>query len=238
MERNRPTAGQALRFLRESNVPINAIVDIGVLSGTPPLMLVFPDKKHYLFEPADTHFPKITHNYRGFDATLIRIALSDEDSEGWIVGVNIYGGNSVTHSSLRDKPVTREEEPQMIECKPVEVARFDSLYPLMGSPKNYLMKIDVDGNEMKVLSGAQESIKSASVVVIEATIGELTERADYIAQQGFKLFDIVDLLYYRETLYQMDLILVRKDIIAENHLLSPSGHFPMKHTDWDSFCRY
>jgi hypothetical protein len=45
----RPTMVDALTTLIKLGVPVKSVLDVGVLSGTAPLMQVFPNLKHYLF---------------------------------------------------------------------------------------------------------------------------------------------------------------------------------------------
>lgn len=70
----------------------------------------------------------------------------------------------------------------------------------------FLLKIDVDGPELRVLAGAAETLKHTSVVIIEATLGQLPDICNHLQGAGFRLFDIVDLSYYRGVLWQVDLV--------------------------------
>lgn len=44
----------------------------------------------------------------------------------------------------------------------------------------------------------------------EATVANLVERAAFLEEQGFALFDIVDMAYYCSTLHQVDLVFISK----------------------------
>lgn len=51
-----PEVTDSLRALRALGVPVECVLDVGILHGTTGLMQVFPDVKHHLFEPVDNYF--------------------------------------------------------------------------------------------------------------------------------------------------------------------------------------
>ncbi|MEA3545663.1 MAG: FkbM family methyltransferase [Thermodesulfobacteriota bacterium] len=232
MQQRRPTMKQSLLLLRLFDVPISAIVDIGVQTCTPPLMEIFPDKKHFLFEPIDSYLPQILSNYQNFNIQLTQVALSDSDGQAWQVGRSADGSGKVTHSYLSDHKINSVDDPTIIECTAVHKAKFDTICTTIDLPEDFLLKIDVDGIEIKILNGATKSIQKASVIIIEAPLTKLTERAQYVEQQGFKLFDMVDLSYYYGTLSQVDLILVRNDLVGKIADLNP---WKTKKIHWDAW---
>lgn len=209
-----------------------SVLDVGVLAGTAPLIKLFAHLPHYLFEPVEAHFSAIAAAYRDVSHQLFPVALSDEDGTAWQIGVSIDGTGEVTHSRLSDTPVAANEEPGLVECKPVKKARLDTLLAAETPPEPALLKIDVDGQELRILSGAEQTLKKTAVVVIEATVHSFLERASYLCERGFRLYDIADLAYYYDTFWQADLVFVREDIAAANPHLQPWQSKPFQ---WSSY---
>src|SRR5271156_4015849 len=92
-----PSKTNALRFLREVGVPIGTILDVGAHAETVELRLVFPDKRHILFEPAVEFHAALQKNYAEMDYQVIPMALSDQDGQGSLRKVAIDGGN-ISHA--------------------------------------------------------------------------------------------------------------------------------------------
>ena len=227
-----PTMTESLLTLNGYKVPVNSVLDVGVLTGTGPLISAYPHLKHHLFEPVDIYFPKINQVYKNIDHTIHQVALSDFDGEAWQVHYCIDNSGRVTHSRLADHQVTAEEEPRLVKCTPVRMTRLDTLSVELDAPEPWLLKIDVDGHELPILKGAEASLRRCSVVVMEAPIATLVGRALYLQDHGFKLFDIVDLSYYYKSLSQVDLVFVSNQVVSDNGNLRP---WQTQVFDWDEW---
>jgi FkbM family methyltransferase len=195
-----PRKENSLSSLRKGNLDVKTILDIGVQHGTVELRNIFPDLKHFLFEPVEEYYSFIQENYRNFDYELVRGAISDKDGEDSLNIIKM-GADSITHSSL-DGDFGRE----IAESRVVKTITLDSFLKDRNCPKPYLLKLDVDGHELPILRGAEETLRDTSCVVIESPLCYLSERVSYLESKGFKLWDIVDLCYYCDNLHQVDLI--------------------------------
>ena len=80
-----PTMSDSLSALMDAGVPVRSILDIGILYGTDPLKRMFPNTRHYLFEPVDIHFDTIRQRYKRFDYELFPYAISNVDGDAWLV---------------------------------------------------------------------------------------------------------------------------------------------------------
>ena len=227
-----PEVTDALSALRTLNVPVKSILDVGILHGTAGLMQVFPDVKHYLFEPVDNYFDNIRDTYNKLDYELHQVALSDSDGTAWQLGICRDGSGQITHSQLRDEPETKENFPDLVDCREIKKSRLDSMLDNLGAETPYLLKLDVDGIELKILEGAERTLKDASVVVIEVTNSTFLERANAVAAHGFSFFDVVDLTYYCGTFYQGDAIFIRTDIVETLDDLRPMQVRPFDQSQW------
>jgi len=216
----------SLRVLLDSGVEVNTVLDVGILTGTAPLIQVFPDRPHHLFEPVDLHFKQIEKNYRNINSKLHHVALSDTEGNAYLACRAINRDGRITHSEVVDAPVTNEELPDLVECRTIPKCRLDTITEKEGIVNGCLLKIDVDGHEMSILRGADITLERASIVVIEAPLDRARlphffERSAYLMNKGFFLMDIVDLAYYDGVLWQVDLVFVRKDIVNNIDRLKP-----------------
>ena len=196
---------QSLRALLDAGVEINAVIDVGVLSVTVPLLEVFPDRKHYLFEPIESYLPRIRKNYEKIEHDLLNIALSDEDGELFLASTSITGDGNITHSHIVETEVTQADIPSLVSCKKIRRARLDTVVAENGIKGPLLIKIDVDGHELAVLKGAVETLKLANAVVIEAPLN----------RQGVsKFFERANFLLARPHGYRRSVLLRRRPVAS------------------------
>jgi FkbM family methyltransferase len=188
----------SLALLRHLNVPINTIIDVGVQYSTPFLKNMFRDKLHILFEPCSDYWNKIEESYKDIKHILYKIALFKEDKK-----VNLKQNGELFR-------ITDNKEIGLIE---VQANKLDTILKDTNFEKPYLLKIDVDGAELEILEGAQETLKDCSTILIEAHPRDYLERCNAIEKYGFKLFDIVDFRYYDNRLSQFDLVFIKKDLL-------------------------
>ncbi len=234
-----PTISDSLRTLLDLGVEVNSVIDIGIFEHTRPLMRLFPNVKHYLFEPAHHHFEKIRENYKALTYELHHLALSASDGEGYLIGRSNRSNNHITHSHLSDHPIDIDkwEDRRVVSCETIRKAKLDTVFANLNVVTPYLLKIDVDGHELEILKGAEHALQQASIVVVEAPLStrrqpEIIERAQLLLQSGFYLFDIVGLAYYASLLHQVDLVFVRSDIVEKSEKLRPRETRPIDHNLW------
>ncbi|MEM1782689.1 MAG: FkbM family methyltransferase [Candidatus Aenigmatarchaeota archaeon] len=204
----RCTKLKSLEILKKKGLPVGTVIDIGVHKQTPELIQVFPDKLHLLFEPVSEFHDEIKQNYKGLNYIIFPVALYNKRMEGWLQVFDINGRGEITHSSITFE---RKEN-----FRPIQILTLDEVMMERHDPQPYLIKIDVDGVELQILQGARDTLKKTSCVIIECPISIDTnyffDRSNFLREEGFVLWDIVDFCYYKEELSQVDLIFLRKDI--------------------------
>ncbi len=225
----KPSKSDTLSRLHR-NVPITSVVDVGVHEQTFELISTFPAKKHYLFEPATTFFDSIRTNYRNIDHVLFPIALSDKAAEIFLIVSSIEKNGVATHSCIADNPSAVDGQ-HILSCEPITVKRFDELDLAHHIEKDFLLKVDVDGQDLNVMKGFGENLQGASVVIVECTAYNMIERIGFVQSAGFLITDMVDLVYYGDALYQFDAVLVRNDLLTQQ--LKPT-FTPFKEELWKS----
>ncbi|EGV28536.1 methyltransferase FkbM family [Thiorhodococcus drewsii AZ1] len=208
------TKSTALHRYYDSRSLPAAVFDVGVNSQTAELIALFPKIKHYLFEPDDTHLPAIEKNYSSIDYTLHRVALSDEENQGFLVKRSLHKNGVATHSSLKAEPEAVDGK-DTVSCEEFNSCRFDSMG--ISVPNNSLLKIDTDGSDLPVIKGFGSFLKNFEVVICEAITAKIAPTAAYLQANGFLLTDICDRVYYGSALYQVDLFFVRLERVDENY---------------------
>jgi FkbM family methyltransferase len=210
-----PTKLSSLKLLRKDGLRVGTIIDVGVQHETRELIEAFPDKKHLLFEPVVENYEQIEKNYSKIDYELIRAAASDEDGEG-LLEVHVHPGEAgPQHTSSLIEPharATHDDMPHLhgyfreVVQRHIAQSKLDTIIRNGAYEKPYLLKLDVDGNELKILQGASETLQHTSCVIIEASLSDLFLRGNYLHSLGFVLWDIVDLGYYCDQLSYVDLV--------------------------------
>lgn len=213
MSMRKPLKTDSLRVLKDIGVPMSWVVDVGVLTGTWELMTELGDRKHILLEPVVEWHEGIRNKYGelGIDFELLDMAVSDRDGEMQLEVTSAREGQKITHARLVDQPVTGQ-------ARTVTVRSLDSLLPELGAPEDFLLKIDVDGVEEKILAGAREQLDRCSVIIIEANVQNFAGRVKLCMDAGFSLFDIIDLCYYGNRLRQFDLVFLSDRVMKRASL--------------------
>lgn len=204
----RPTKRDSLTRLLEAGLEVDAVIDVGIMYETADLKAILPGKKHYLIEPIEEFYPAIEKNYAGMNYELIRAAASDETGTFELATKSIFGGG-VSHSNL----VVDGNRPEGMSIREIKTFRLDDIKDRL--PGNLLLKIDVDGAELKVLRGAIELLKKVNCVVVEASRQSFFGRVEFLHQQGFEVFDIVDICYYKGFYHQCDVVMMRREFIND-----------------------
>ena len=85
-------------------------------------------------------------------------------------------------------------------------------------PPNLLVKIDVDGSELEAIDNCRAVIASASIVIVEATIVNLSARLNAIESLGLRLWGVCDLSYFHGVLSQVDLVFAAPRLFSDHEL--------------------
>jgi FkbM family methyltransferase len=193
----------SLNLLKSLGFNPMSVIDVGAQLGTPDLVKVFPDSKHLLIEPVVECIPTLQAEAAILkDAYVINCAVSDFDG--------------LTTLSLSDtKQYSSVESEIGNESREIQVFTVDTLASIHNITSDTLLKIDVDGIEMKVLKGANRLLKNENIVVIvEASLGDPNPRfsplVSHMLEEGYKVFDVIEPLYKNNwQLWQVDIIFIK-----------------------------
>jgi FkbM family methyltransferase len=188
-------------FQRLSNLGYHpqVIFDIGASNSgwSCYIKKVLPLAEFYLFEPLIDYCSE----YREFiEKTLVmypsfhlhKIALGEKSGD---TTINVFA-DSVVSSTALDMTSTG------IKTIPVPVPMFtlDEAITSLNLPIPQVIKIDTQGSELSILKGAQKTLASVDILVLECWLYRgygpdtplLTEIADWLLPFNFRLWDVVE----------------------------------------------
>ncbi len=217
---------ESLSLLRRSGVPMTDVLDVGVQTGTPVLMEVFPDLTHHLFEPVDDYFPQIRQNYAKLAHRLVHAAVSDAEGEVLLHSARKMNDGKISHSWITEKPTD--------STRSVAAITLDGYLERERFAGPFLLKIDVDGAVVPaaILRGAGRTLQMCSAVVIEMTVDRFFERAALLDAAGFDIWDIAALCYYGDCLWQFDAVFVNRSHKLRLPALKPMHAGPFRPELW------
>lgn len=198
---------QALRHLSNKGFNPHTVFDIGVGYGTAGLCESFPNAFFVLIEPVAEFEPYIRQKMR-YKYLLIQ-ACAGEKNGTTLLSV---GSNLTASSTLIEKTHG--------EIRTVEEITLDSLCRRYYFHAPFLVKVDVEGSEIRVLRGMSRIMDAVEVIILEVTfipgrIGgpDFTQIVIEMAKLGFVIFDIVNLRNRNldESLVQADAVFVREN---------------------------
>lgn len=217
-----------LETLRQIGVPISTVIDVGIQHSTPVLIKVFPDLPHVLFEPVEEYYPHIRKNYAGLTYSLVEAAVSDFDGQLTLHTEKKTRGDEISHSYIVHAATP--------SSRTVRALTLDAYFMDTASPGPYLLKIDVEGPDVpaSIIRGSKNVLKDTSVVVIEMTVDKFMERAILLHEAGFDIWDVCDLCYYGDCLWQADVVFVKRELKQSNIALRPMHERPFSPQLWQS----
>jgi FkbM family methyltransferase len=190
------------RLLRAT--PPRVIFDIGANTGqtTAEFTRLFPAATIYAFEPFDESFQKLQAAHgTAPHVRLFQVALSDQ------VGTSrFYTSNHAVMASLlplssRAALLTQATTAGEVEVQTTTVDRFCGEHGLKGID---ILKIDVQGGELRVLQGAEQLLAAGAIrlVFAEVNFNELYDGqaffhdvAGYLHQHHYSLYGLYQMAY-------------------------------------------
>lgn len=224
----RPLKAESFDKIKALGIPIETILDIGILTGTGELMAAFKDKKHFLVEPIVEWNDTINASYtkHGIDYTLVNVAASNVNGTMNMETDTVIPGRPISHARLTDKATSAN-------VRTVPVRTIDSLMEEYQMSRPYLLKIDVDGVELLIMEGATKTLEHTNVVIVEAGLRNYYPRASFLEANGFEMFDIVDPCYYDNRLRQFDMLFINSRMAESRGLDMQKQPFEMQ--KWISY---
>jgi FkbM family methyltransferase len=178
-------------------------IDVGAHHGEISDMLLeqCPEGRHFLFEPLPYCASLLARKYeKRKNVAVFNVALSDTDKEAEF---NFNVSHPATSGLLQQKYFTRNNQIEKIK---VQVRRMDGFFD--DSSRIDFMKLDVEGAELLVLKGGDETIRrTRPLIVFEHSIHAApyygygsNEVCSFFEQRGYGTFRLDDFLNDRPAL--------------------------------------
>ena len=211
IDQEQPLLEDALRRLRNHNIEIASLIDVGAARGSWSSVFAqhFPERHHLLVEANQVHLPKLTQVC--------------QENKHWQLALTAVGGTSGEAYFDGSDPLIGQLAPEAWNenYRPCPVITLDDLLEKQPVPGPFMIKLDTHGVEIPILSGATETLKQTNVIVIEAynmTFGgqavPFWDLCHYMLDLGFRPLDVFDLLYREvdKAFWQFDLLFARSDL--------------------------
>lgn len=179
--------------MKQDGVEPKVIYDIGacVLHWTNPAKAVWPDAKIIPIEAME-EVAELYHE-KGFD-TWVTCLLSDVEEEvEFYQNLEHPGGNSLFKENKELSPMADQLFPEENKVKR-KTHTLDDIVDTMGLPKPDLIKMDIQGAELKALKGATKTLENCNHLILELQHKDYNfgapkaqEVIDYLKSIGFEM---------------------------------------------------
>ncbi|MEG3895173.1 MULTISPECIES: FkbM family methyltransferase [unclassified Microcoleus] len=202
----RNTMSGSLRAAKRLGFEPKTVIDVGAALGTFDLYETFPDARHLLIEPIAENEPYLAKICRQLKSAEYIIAAATKASGIFTLSVS----PGLIHSSASQGVNADSSNPYL---RNIRAITLDEICRERNLPGPYLIKVDVDGNELDVLAGATGILQQTEYVIVEVTLfGQIYDIIHFMKSQGFAAYDIVDLGYrlLDGALWQIDMAFVKE----------------------------
>ena len=201
--------------LQNKNFNPDYIIDVGCFRGiwTKRILKFFPKSKYILFDADDKnieYLEKIKSNNKNIDYK-IRLLSDDEKDYDFF--------SMASGSSIFEEQTNYSREIKKIKS----FLLCNELPNELKNTKSNLIKLDVQGAELKIITGLKELINNFEVIILEVSLHKYNKDAplfhdviNYMKNKRFVLYDVYDLkrLGNKDSyLLQFDCVFLRADSI-------------------------
>jgi FkbM family methyltransferase len=230
----RRTLPAVLGHYRELGFAPTVVFDVGVGPGTPELYEAFPDSRLVLVEPLEEWSPYFAWVERTRETDTIIAAAGATPGDVEITVHRAPWCSSVLGGPRGDAA----DGPR----RSVPVVRLDDIATERGLAGPFVVKVDVEGAELQVLSGAPEVLCATELVLLEVSLFEFIpgqpQFHDVVAwmhDHGFVVADLFE-AYNRlldGALARLDVAFVQEDgRFRQNHSYGTSDQLEELYASW------
>lgn len=152
---------------------IKTIFDVGAFDGgtAQRYRRHFPQARIFSFEPSDAAYRQLEHALTGDRAFVAtKAAVSDAPGEATFY-INAHDQtNSLLPNHQRVASIIPESQSRTLSSTTVPVIRIDDFCRQHGVQTIDIMKMDIQGNELKALRGAESLLKDGAIRLIYAEV--------------------------------------------------------------------
>ena len=188
------------------NIEAKLVLDIGANIGDVTLaaLKTYPECRVICFEPVDTTFQILKKRLAPYAdrVTIFREALSSVNREGEINITSFHGANSIETQSQMHSTLN----PHVYEVgrQRISLSCLDDIAQQFPNKEIDIMKIDVEGHELDVISGGWNFIQNnVDTIIVEASLmrdpswdrQSFVDMFSLLGEMGFRLINVFDLNY-------------------------------------------
>jgi FkbM family methyltransferase len=208
----RRTLPQVLGHYRDLGFRAGTVIDVGVAAGTPELYAAFPGAQLLLVEPLEEYRGALEQIARQRPAHVVLAAAGPEAGTMEIAVHRVPACSSMLGPHRGDGAD--------VSWRSIPTVRIDDLVSELGLPGPYVLKVDVEGAELRVLEGATTLLEAAELVLLEVSLFELVPGApqlhDVVAGMHRYGFAVADIYHGHNRLLdgalaQLDIAFVKED---------------------------
>ena len=182
MNFKRPEDGIIFPWLQQNLTPQRTIVDIGARKGHwfKKIAYYFPDSPAHLFEPTPNIYEWLDKKHRKNDRVTVHgVAISDESNTlDFHIDLELGGWSGLTKQRENGKYRTIK-----VPVKTLDTYKIKNVG---------LIKIDVEGNELKTIRGAENTIKKSKPIVYFECADVHMKNYDYDSGDIYDFFDKIN----------------------------------------------
>lgn len=203
-----------LEHLARRGLAPKTVLDVGAAYGdwSRASRVAFPRAHHFLVEPLSEFAPFLTREAAAAPEHVTYVSAAAAPLDGPVT-LNV-------HEDLVGSSILRESEGSGTDgtARAVTGITLDHLVDRHAASGPYLVKVDAQGAELEILTGAQRVLAESEVVVLETSLFEflyggpdLNQVMKFMRDAGFAPYDIWGLLYrpLDGALAQVDVAFVR-----------------------------
>lgn len=176
------------------SIEIPTIIDVGAADGTPELYNAYPSSKIVAIDPIAEQLARLEAKLVDRDVDYIETALGDHEGQ---VELHVDHDNLLKSTANKRTELTASNGPSTARI--VRMRRLDDLVAQGGWQPPYALKIDTEGHELAVLTGATETLSKCAVVYCETSVAgrfaggyRFSQVARFMLDLGFDLVDVID----------------------------------------------
>ncbi len=208
--KNQPVFQAALERLAAWAVEVASVIDVGASDGSwsEALMRIYPQAAYLLIEANAVHKAALSRFCDAHPNASHLIAAAGESS-----GVLYFDGSHAFSGQASTAPTTAASTE-------VDCVSIDDQVAQRGLQGPFLIKLDTHGFELPILRGARQTLKHASVVILECYNFKIAPQAlrfheicAHMEEMGYRCIDLFDPLYRPRdhAFWQCDLVFMRAD---------------------------
>lgn len=199
--------------LKIKNFNPKYIIDVGCGYGqwTKKLLKVYPLSNYFLFDADKSNRPHLKLLKKKHNNVEYKICLLSDNIDNYKFYNMGYG------SSIFEEQTSHKRKIENI----LSTTLYDQIHVNISKHRNNLIKIDVQGAEIKVLSGLKNLLDAFEVIILEVSVHNYNKDSplfnnviEFMTNRSFKLYDIFDLKRLgkdKSFLLQFDCVFVRND---------------------------